>query len=84
VAGEVGLAQGVPEDSAIVFAVREEFQQGWNRVVFGILRQPDPGGEPGAVGNGDEDVFDLPDRVGEGGFDSYDTAPGNLLLFFVV
>ena len=65
VACEVRLALGVAEDRPVGLAVGEVLEHGGHRVVLGVLRQPDPRGEPRPVGQVEPGVLDLPNAAGE-------------------
>ena len=49
VAGEIGVGEGVAPGRAVALAVGQVFEDRRHRVALGVLRQPDAGGEAGAV-----------------------------------
>jgi hypothetical protein len=62
------MGQAVTHDRAIAFAVRQMLQDDRHRVVLRILRHPDPGRQPAAVGHLDRLVLDLDDLTRKPGF----------------
>ena len=66
VASQIGVRQGITHDSAVALAVGQVFQNGGNRMLVGIHRQPHAGGKAGAVGQGNESVGNLFDLAREG------------------
>jgi hypothetical protein len=70
--GVVGVVDGIAPIGAVALAIGEVFEDGRDLVALGVLRQPDPGGELGAVGKRDPDVIDLADRPRKAGDDAND------------
>ena len=70
VSGQVGVANGVTNGCSIVLAIGNVFQQGGKGPGFCLQRKPDPGGEPGAVGQRNPGIFNFADRVRKIGFDA--------------
>ena len=48
----------IPRARPVALAVGEKFENSRHRICFGIVRQPDTGGKPGAIGQRDPVVFD--------------------------
>ncbi len=61
--GHVRLPPRVAHRRAVHLAVGEELEDRGDGIRLGVLRQPDAGGEPAAVGERQPGVLDLPDRA---------------------
>ena len=55
---EIGMRQRVSFVSPVALAVRQIFQNGRDRILVRVFRQPDAGGELRAVFQGDQNVLD--------------------------
>jgi hypothetical protein len=67
VTGEVGMVDRVPFGRQVAASVGDHLQDSGDRLLVGGHRTPDPGGEPGAVVDGDPHRRVLADLVGQVG-----------------
>ena len=81
VSGQVGVANSVTNGGSIVLAIGNVFEQGGEGLRLRVQREPDPGGEPGAIRQRNPGMFNFPDVVREVGFDAlHGRLPFDLLL----
>ena len=65
VACKIRMRELITLDGAVALAIRQVLQDGGNRIVFSIHRQPDARRQPGAVRQGNPLVLDLAHRSWE-------------------
>ena len=66
-AGEIGMGEGVAHDGAVALAVGQVFEDRRHRLLLCVLRQPQAGGEPDPVRQGNPDILDFLHLAREGG-----------------
>ena len=71
VSGEVRMPGRVADRRPVALAVGDVLEQGGHRVAFGVLGEPDLGGEPAAVRKRDPLVLDHADGPGKSARDSF-------------
>ena len=69
VPSEIGMGQVIALHRPVTFAIRQVFKDRRYRIVLGILRQPNPRSQPGAIGHGNPRIVDLAHLARKFGFD---------------
>ena len=59
------MGERIALEGTVALAVGEVFQQGGHGIGLGIVRQPQPRGEAGAVAERDPDILDLAHTAGQ-------------------
>ena len=80
VAGEVRMGERVPLRRPVALAVGQILEQGGDGGALRVLRQPQPRGEAGAVGERDPGVLDLADAAGEGRHQTADSSEVSVVI----
>src|SRR5690606_32012906 len=65
--GEPGMGELVPVARAVAPPIWDVFEDRGNRIRLRVLRHPDSGGKPGAVGHRNPDGLEVANLAGRGG-----------------